>query len=465
MAVMSTLFNWAAFLGLVGFIAYYYDLPALLQENKPRKQQSTASRPQLTQTQSSKRTKPKRTLATRAAASQDGTSTPVSSNEGTSSKKRKIISTPVGPQVTATTTNGQDVKLPRDEDSGMSNREFAQQLARTQSGTKLEPTAKQTASTRTVKAKTSKTPQSSGLDTESSSTTGRDADDDLSASSPQSGPVSTESNSRAGDISDMLETPAAKPTTLRLTDVSEGNSKINNKNNSKVFEPALSKKQRQRQARAEENRALREEADRIQEAKKQEQMRKARMAEGTSNQTKANSFTVTSQNPWQPKKVEQRAGLLPEIPTTPLLDTLDTFDDVKARVNEESAAVPMASASNNSVTTRPATGPSSHSNLSSQTRQNWADEMSEEDQLKLLKEQANDNAWESVTTKKSKKGFKKDNDTSSEASGPAAAPINFSKPLANGSHINGSAYKRPEYVNRFDSVANYEDNGLKDSEW
>lgn len=417
-----------------------------------------------------KRPKSKRTLANRVEAANGGTSTPsLSATEGKANKKRKIISAPVENKVVAHTTEGQKATLPRDKDDGMNNKEFAQELARAQAGTKLEA-AKSQGPTKKERRAAAKATQSkpnaveaSGQSTEASSTTGRDADDDLSpVGSPSSGPVSTAPTSRAGDVSDMLEAPTAKPGVLRLTDIKDTGSKPATKS-SQAFQPALTKKQRQRQAKAAEQKALREESDRLHEQKKQTQLRTARTVEGTSNQTKANNFTFTTQqNAWQSSKPasEKLAQNVSTNGIVPLLDTFEREETTTPTINSIVATGNINELNEKASETKRVSRPSLDSKPS------WADEVNQEEQDKWANELAQEEKWEAVTSKKGKKKGKRENgETSSEASSSIARPVLAEKPLINGNHANGVKKPRAETSNRFQSIEVIADPGFKDAEW
>ncbi|EXJ85995.1 hypothetical protein A1O1_06364 [Capronia coronata CBS 617.96] len=489
----STAASWVALLALTAALTKYYN-PELFSKITGQ----AAARPETKDTAlkpTAKRNKTKRAHASRLDNISSGTSTPTSAPEGKASKRRKLISAPVDNTVVAETTNGHQVSLPRDEDGGMSNKEFAQQLAKAQAGTKLESSKSQGSSKKERRA-ARKTSQGnhpnkgvSGLSTEDSSTTGRDADDDLSpVGSPSTGPVSTAPTSRAGDVSDMLEAPAPKPTTLRLTDVKETTTKSAPKTTPKAFEPVLSKKQRQRQAKAAEQKALREEADRVHEAKKQQQLRTARLAEGTSNQTKANSFTA-KQNPWQTGKPSPQKSVQepPKTEAVPLLDTFDTGATPAVKSDVPNGAVsakplptiisPVTDMDNaNANAVRQEVGEKETNALAASSRErlarpalhaqaSWADEVNEEEQDKWATELAGEEKWEPVTTKKGKKKVKKDNDTSSEASSSIVRPVTMpNKSVTNGTKENG-VKPRIENVNRFQSIEPVMDPSFKDAEW
>lgn len=479
----STAASWVALLAVTAALTKYYN-PELF--NKLTGLTHVPVRPDVATSDKgvSKRQKTKRTHAGRLDAPTSGTSTPTTSaTEGNANKRRKLVSAPIDNDVVAQTTSGQEVSLPRDEDNELSNKQFAQQLAKAQAGTKLEP-AKAKGTTKKERRAAGKAARSqphgvetSGISTETSSTTGRDADDDLSpAGSPSSGPVSTAPTSRGGDVSDMLEAPAAKPTTLRLTDVKETLAKNVPKSVAKAFEPVMSKKQRQRQAKQAEQKALREEADRQHEAKKQAQLRTARMAEGTSNQTKANSFAAKT-NVWQQGKPasEQSAKKEPQAAIAPLLDTFDETDASTLPVNGAVNSQPLSDVTNSLPATanvnevKQEEGDNKTAALAASNREkaprpalesqpSWADEVNDEEQDKWAHELTREEKWEPVTSKKGKKKARKDTETSSEASSSVTRPATtvHNSVTVNGTGKNG-VQPRKEQVNRFQS--------FKDAEW
>ncbi|KIW95029.1 uncharacterized protein Z519_03610 [Cladophialophora bantiana CBS 173.52] len=485
----STAASWVALLALTAALTRYYN-PDMFNRLTGRAFARTPQPSEGSERLPAKRQKAKRTHASRLETSNSGTSTPTSATEGKANKRRKLISAPIEDTVVVQTTEGQRVTLAQDGDDGMSNKEFAQQLAKAQAGTNLEP-AKSHVTNKKERRAAAKTAQgkqngleASGLSTETSSTTGRDADDDLSPiGSPSSGPVSTAPTSRAGDVSDMLEAPAAKPGVLRLTDVKNGSPKATSSSSKAAFQPALTKKQRQRQAKAAERKALREESDRIHEQKKQAQLRTARMAEGSSNQTKANSFTA-KQNAWQSGKPasEKLVQTTTSTEVAPLLDTFEETDIPTVTVNGSVTSEPLSDVANTvpeaaSVSEvqqniekgkTNALGVSDREKLARPalgSRPSWADEVNEEEQDKWANELAQEEQWESVTSKKGKKKAKKDlNDTSSETSSSIARPMPNTQPVINGSQTNG-VKPRVENLNRFQSIEPVTDPSFKDAEW
>ena len=372
----------------------------------------------------------------------------------------------------------------------MSNKEFAQQLAKAQAGTNLEhgktprPSKKERrAATKATQGKHNGV-EPTGPSTESSSTTGREGDDDSSPiGSPSTNAVSTASTSRAGDVSDMLEAPSAKPGVLRLTDVKDSGAKSSSKA-SQAFQPALTKKQRQRQAAAAEKKRAREESDRLHEQKKQAQLRTSRMAEGRSNQTKANTFT-SKQNAWQSNK--PAADKLPrdtgDNEVAPLLDTFEnkpvpTPTGYGAVTSEPLSDITYSvSQTANANAVRQEVGGAKTQALAASDREkvarpglesqpSWADEVNDEEQDKWATELAQEEKWESVASKKGKKKAKKETgDTSSEASSSMARPVPNSKPAVHANQPNGVNKSRTENLNRFQHIEAITNSSFKDAEW
>jgi hypothetical protein len=359
------------------------------------------------------------------------------------SRKRKIVSAPVEP-VQATTIKGQTTSHPRDNDGDMGDREFARQLAAAQKGTQLQSKSGPVKERRTVKT---------GKAQESPSLSAGEADDDMS-------PVNSPTRP-AGDVSDMLEPAPAKPTTLNITSIPESKPK----QQSKQTKPEqLTKKQRQRQAQKEENQRVQAAAAETEKKLREQQIRGARMAEGTSNQTKADKF---QSNAWK-----QQTPALPQPTSNTPAPLLDTFEPTSA---------PSTSISNtNDENVRPVykndmppppkpntNGTSNRPILSHQS--SWADEVNEEAQEQYAQQVIEDAQWQEVTTKKSKKANKNVNDTSSEASANTnAAQTNAGQGVgtkANGSAtastggVNGSAAVKTvsasaprQQLNRFESI-------------
>lgn len=434
-------------LGVVSVALYFYYNP---DAYKKWLQEVSTPLPEQTRPQQ-KKSKQKR--ISKLEGNDNASSTATSASEAPASKKRKIVSAPVNETVTAKTVEGGKTTLPRLEDDGMSNAAFAQQLKQAQTGTKLEKQTQQGPSKKERRAAkaASGAPQgfdSPSLSAETSSTGGRDADDDMS---PNDTPPS--SVARADDVSDMLEPTPAKPQTLRLTSTDAPQQK---KPAPKQFEQVLTKKQRQRRQKQEENRLMREESDRQHEAKKQQQMRAARTAEGSSKQTKATNFT---QNAWQSKPVEKQEPTAQ--PTGgPLLDTFESENKESVSTkpmsdiaNQAEASVPDAKENIGEKRTEAlAASERERPNLSQKT--SWADQMDAHEQDQWAEKLLEQDQWNEVSSKKTKKKTRKDTqDTSSEASQPLSKVASVTKPTnsnINGTQTNGTT-KAPSQ-NRFEAV-------------
>lgn len=373
------------------------------------------------------------------------------------SKKRKI-SAPINNTVTATAVNGQKKELPRDTENDINDNDFAQQLAKAQAGTKLQAKTQQkgpAAGRMAAPLQPSKSGRSSN--TEVSSSAGGDADDDLSSiESPKQRPTSGK------DISDMLEPAAAAPTSLRLTNVTETKKQ---KPAPKQFEQVESKKKRAERLRREEQKKMNEESDRLHEQKKQEQLRRARMAAGTSNQTKATNFAASMPNAWQNKPSNDAPKQSSS--TATLLDTFEPSNTAKEAVQARAAPT-----MNNATDLKSQVGQGAASAITASGRENgsWADQMSvsEEEQMDKVREQQQEDAWESVQSKRAKKKGRKEGDTSSEASfivseQPQRQPQS-NQFQGNGVKTNGAAKPKPT-VNRFEAIQAANSSGLQEDDW
>lgn len=365
------------------------------------------------------------------------------------SKKRKIAA-PIDKNVSVTKTDGQKVEIPRDTEDNVSDRDFAQQLAKAQAGTSMQPKSQQPSKGSSRLSAIVQSKQSE----EHLSTSAHDADDDLSSvDTPQ------QAKSSSNDVSDMLEPGAAAPTTLRVTNIP--NEKPKPKAKPQQFEQVTSKKKRNEQARREEQRRLNEESERQHERKKQEQLRTARVAAGTSNQTKANNFTSTAQNAWQ-KTTPAASETATQVSSGSLLDT---FEPTKTHSSVQTQ--PLSKITNQPVTSGNATelkakqGQDTTSAFAASARERAS--FSEEEQNQRIREVQQEDAWESVQSKKSKKKGRKDN--SSESSQPSTRSHSLAPlPQTNGSKANGTV-KAPTSSNRYAAVAATDNGGLQADEW
>ncbi|KAL8774161.1 MAG: hypothetical protein Q9194_004132 [Teloschistes cf. exilis] len=219
-----------------------------------------------------------------------------------------------------------------------------------------------------------------------SSTTGADADDDLSpVTSP---PLTATPTMASGDVSDMLEAPGKGPSVLRLSSTEEA--KRQPKPHKAAQEPE-SKKQRQNRRKNEEKKLAREEAERERRALLEKQLRTAREAEGrpaknglgaapaTSVWDKSSTNNIESSQSTDNMESSQGPS------STPSGSLLDTFDD---------NANPATNGHANESQQLPATD----GNV-------WGGEVpSEEEQLRILSELEGSGGWNTVEKgKKSKK--------------------------------------------------------------
>lgn len=370
-------------------------------------------------------------------------------------KKRKIIS-PVD-VVTPASRSETETRQPKDTSE---THDFAQQMAKARAGTTLQAKTKQNAPASSRLAATiNSTPSQENLGTgEQPLQSGRVADDDISSvESPTQRPASGK------DISDMLEAPSAGPISLRLTNVSVPKTQ---KQAAKQFEPVMSKKKRNEQARREEQKRINQESERLHEQKKQEQLRAARMAEGTSKQTRANNFTAQSKNVWQNRSSPSFTN--GHGSSAPLLDTFDpsvtTEQFVQAQPESE---ISQTSVNGNAAAAVQAPQSVAATNtLAPSSRENriLAEQLSEEEQMERVRQQEQESAWESVQSKKAKKkAGRKENDTSSEASISAhdSQPVMSKQPQTNG--IAAKPNTR-DAVNRYASIT-VDTDGLANDEW
>ncbi|KKK26348.1 hypothetical protein ARAM_004206 [Aspergillus rambellii] len=223
----------------------------------------------------------------------------------------------------------------------------------------------------------------SRVSTRTSSTTGADADDDLSpAGSPQVNPTV----SSTGYVSDMLEAPAPGASVLRVTGSMDSDSQKKKAKN-QSFKPVETKKQRQQRLKNEARKQQVQEAEEQRRKLLEKQLHTARESE---RREAAKSTPAPQTNAWQVQETPQAVNGTPEAsqstraPQTAKVELLDTFEP----------GLP-----------------------------------SEEEQMRILG--ATDDAWTTVSSKKTKKkGGKDESEVSASESQPAPipAPISTSAP-------------------------------------
>ncbi|KAJ5832118.1 hypothetical protein N7474_000429 [Penicillium riverlandense] len=212
--------------------------------------------------------------------------------------KKPVVKTVVSPPTT------EDEKPDEDIDQ----KEMARRLAGIKNGTS------QTAAKGEKKKKTKKA-AAVPLESNASSTTGADADDDLS---PAVSPV-VNAVPAAGYVSDMLEAPAPGASVLRVTGNVESEPK---KQRAQTFKQVETKKQRQNRLKNEARKQQVQEAEEQRRKLLEKQMHSARESE---RQTAARS-TPPPSNAWQTKEVNASR---PAVASAPV-ELLDTFDPAPA---------------------------------------------------------------------------------------------------------------------------------------
>ena len=203
-----------------------------------------------------------------------------------------------------------------------------------------------------------------------SSTTGADADDDLSlANSPEL--AATSATTASGlDVSDMLEAPAKGPSILRLTEPAHPQPVREPKVKKAAPEPET-KKQRQHRKKREEQKVIREEIEKERKVLLETQRRTAREAEG--RPAKNGLASSPAANAWNGRPTAEAPPVKSSASTAqPLLDTLD---QTESRTSSPEKHV------NTLTTPQPST---------------YQDLPSEEEQLRIISELDSDNTWSTV---------------------------------------------------------------------
>ena len=294
------------------------------------------------------------------------------------------------------------------EDEGMDNEEFARHLSGLKTGTSLKKPATQNETKKTKKQeKRNETPpktlngtalnangiaSSQDMST-ASSTTGADADDDLSPAMSPDLRATQATPPSSMDVSDMLEPAPRGPSILRITEPVNPQPIRQLKAQKATSEPET-KKQRQNRQKNEEKKAMREQAENERRTLLEKQLRTAREAEGRPAKNGLSSGQLPSTNAWDKPA---SAATDPAKPATkqssvPLLDTLE---DVPTTVLNPRSTL-------------------SGSTGMSVDEKAWNNELpSEEEQMRMITEMDSDNTWSTVA-----KGGK------SKKKLPAATPAN-----------------------------------------
>ncbi|PGH17194.1 hypothetical protein AJ79_01332 [Helicocarpus griseus UAMH5409] len=371
---MSPILNWAILLFVTGGFAWYYKVGS-----RPRIRPPPSRAPVERHENGSATRKTKR----KAKRSPDN-----ASSSATPTPPAKPAEVPEKPKVAS--SGGADA-----DNEGMSNLEFARQLAKAKEGTKLSTAgnkAKKEIRTKKIVASPTETGDKDGVvsSTRTSSTTGADADDDMSS---VNSPVVNPTQPVAGDVSDMLEPPPAPMQVLRLVNSSQDVKQPQKKQ--KEQKPVETKKQRQRRIKNENRKAMVEEAEKERRIQLEKQLHIARENE----RRQAAKSKPAATNAW---KVEANSGKpnnnqtigVPKAAETSSPALLDTFDPTP----QPTTKTPVSTEN-----TRPSNGAES-----------WANNLpSEEEQMRII---MSENEWTTVSSRKKERRKGQRPDSPSETS-------------------------------------------------
>ncbi|GAO13968.1 hypothetical protein UVI_02035220 [Ustilaginoidea virens] len=272
-----------------------------------------------------------------------------------------------------------------DDDDGADNREFARQLAKAQEGKKFAGKA-EASKQREKSVKQSRAHQmSNGYADEKPSDTGAEADDDQS---PIGSPEAYATD--AAGISDMLEPIAAGPSVVRITDADKVKEK--KPKAAKPLEKAETKKQRQNKKKAEAAKEAREASEKERKVLEEKQRRTARIAQGRAAKDGSQFMATNGVNSWAKGEAGAPSAGSDKVFHQPL-DTSEMADAPAATATpDKQAAVDQSEGS-------------------------WISSLpSEEEQMEMLKNDADE--WNTVQTKskKSKKGVESGDEKSTKPS-------------------------------------------------
>jgi hypothetical protein len=485
-ATMNSYISWAIFLAILGGLSWHYaGRPTLLT----RFGSQSPSDPSSQQASGASTRKPK--AKARRAGDTDNVGNEIKpahqlpSAEGNGSKKRKIATRQVSGGANAFSSGTGEVTSPsttisETNQNVTNNADFAREMAVARAGTQFATSGKPGMSKeRRAQKQDSLRPgndtDSPYLSTGASSTTGGDADDDLSpVASPPLEATSTVVTSKSGDVSDMLEPSSAGPSILRLTNPTNPVTKARAKQASKAFEPAETKKQRQQRIKRETQRAQAEEAERERQRLMEKQIRGARMAGGTSAQTRTSAFKPPAENAWFPAPVNPSANAInaPAAQPPSLLDTFEPEARPTASGENEVSTAPLTSMRSpnisaeskpNSIGAVKETGRGKSSNAfatSGKQEKDWAKDFPiEEEQMRLI--QDSEDSWTTVSKRDKKKASKANESKEVDTS----EAIGVESRHANGNGPKGAASSRPAFSSDSNSYHQLGDSGFQDSDW
>lgn len=299
-------------------------------------------------------------------------------NNAPNNKKRKAGKGPVNGPTSSPAPMTQQAD--QDDEVDDDDRAWAQQLAATQAGVSLDKPSGKTALKRKGKEQKELAPTPPSA-----------------PATPELAPVSNDQTRSSGDVSDMLEAPAAGPSVIRIT----GEEQKKKQKAPKVPEVKESKKQRQNRRKVEEKAAQREADEKQRQILLENQRRSAREARGEPAKNGLGVANAPSNSAWKSgASTSNGATSAPSLQTngTQLLDTFD-HDAVSVSSSNDGPATDA---------TTPATAASTNGDIPT-----------EEAQIQMLAEMS---GWSEVGTKKNKKvkGKPSPNSPPSETSSKAS---------------------------------------------
>lgn len=236
------------------------------------------------------------------------------------------------------------------------------------------------------------------------STTGADADDDLSPAVSPALKANTALKAPSGkDVSDMLESAGNAPSVLKINP-SEKPARSNKPQQQKSEAPQETKKQRQNRKKAEEAKQQREADEKARQALLEQQRRTARIARGEPAKNGLQPTKPPAENAWDSGRPASVAAAGAKS-NGPLLDTFDP--DASSNTSSVGGVTPKSS------------------NLGESHE--WAAGLSEEEQLRMALE---DSAWETVPKGKKQRKNKAVEESGDDQNVKAAAVPQEAAPAA-----------------------------------
>ncbi len=282
-------------------------------------------------------------------------------------------------------TSAVDVNEKKNDE--IDNREFARQLSSVKSGTIIAPKSQGSSRPKSVKQTRAqeKPPVENSSDnaTAPSSTTGGDADDDESPiNSPDLGATSMTPIAN-GDVSDMLEQPAAGAQVLKIVP-STNPTPAKKAKEAKAQKPAETKRQRQNKQRAEAQKLAREEEEKARRVLEERQRRLARESNGIAAKD-GSAFMAASKAPAESAWTAPVSAVKGAKPATSKVELLDTYEPLKT----------------NGTTSKSGETVFSPSEVAGSQLAKEYGGLSEEEQIRIIQEESEE--WKTVQSKEKKK--------------------------------------------------------------